>query len=87
MAKLELVDEGHLLDEDLSEAGLAERVVLEVEAVEAVEGVLVGMHVQGVHVQLVPAPDGGAQVCCNPSDVGNIDDEDSASPCLSASNL
>lgn len=54
MVKLEL-DEGHLLDEDLSEAGLAEGVVLEVEAVKAVEGVLVGMHIQGIHVQLVPA--------------------------------
>ena len=42
-----------LLDEDLAEAGLAAGVVLEVELVEAVEGVLVRMHVQGVHVQVV----------------------------------
>lgn len=44
-----------LLDEDLAQAGLAEGVVLEVEAVEAVEGVLVRVHVQRVHVQVVPA--------------------------------
>ena len=44
-----------LLDEDLPQAGLPEGVVLEVEAVEAVEGVLVRMHVQCVHVQIIPA--------------------------------
>ena len=53
--KLEAKLEHHLFDEDLSEARLAKRVVLEVESVKAVEGVLVGMHIQGVHIQLVPA--------------------------------
>lgn len=44
----------HLLDEDLAQAALPKRVVLQVEAVEAVEGVLVRVHVQRVHVQVVP---------------------------------
>ena len=35
----------YLLDEDLSEPTLAKGVVLEVEAVKAVEGLLAGMHV------------------------------------------
>ncbi len=43
-----------LLDEDLAQAALPERVVLQVEAVEAVEGVLVRVHVQRVHIQVVP---------------------------------
>ena len=47
--------EVHLLDEDLSQARLAEGVVLQVEAVEAVECVLVSMHVQRVHVKVIPA--------------------------------
>ena len=34
---------------------LPEGVVLQVEAVEAVEGVLVRVHVQRVHVQVIPA--------------------------------
>jgi len=46
----------YLLDEDLPQSGLAEGVVLQVEAVKAVESVLVGVHVQGVNIQLVPAP-------------------------------
>ena len=44
-----------LLDKDLSEPRLAKGVVLEVEAVEAVEGVLIRMHVQRVHIQVIPA--------------------------------
>ena len=44
-----------LLDEDLSQARLAEGVVLQVEAVKAVERVLVCVHVQRVHVQVIPA--------------------------------
>lgn len=45
----------HLLDEDLTQPRLAARVVLEVELVEAVEDVFVRVHVQRVHVQVVPA--------------------------------
>jgi hypothetical protein len=45
----------HLLDEDLPQPGLPARVVLQVELVEAVEDVLVRVHVQRVHVQVVPA--------------------------------
>ena len=45
----------HLLDEDLAQAALPEGIVLEIEAVEAVEGVLVRVHVQRVHVEVVPA--------------------------------
>ena len=44
-----------LLDEDLSQARLAEGVVLQVEAVKAVERVLVCVHVQRVHIQVIPA--------------------------------
>ena len=44
-----------LLDEDLPKPRLPKGVVLQVEAVKAVEGVLVGMHVQRVHVQVIPA--------------------------------
>lgn len=40
------------LEKNLSQAALARRVVLEVEAVEAVESV-VGVHVQRVHAQVV----------------------------------
>lgn len=47
------VDEVVLLDEDLPQPALAAGVVLEVEAVEAVEHVLVGVHVKHVHVQHV----------------------------------
>ena len=46
---------GYLFDEDFAQARLAEGVVLEVEAVEAVERVFVRVHVQRVHIQLVPA--------------------------------
>ena len=46
----------HLLDENLPQPGLAEGVVLQVEAVKAMEGVLVRVHVQRVHIQVVPAP-------------------------------
>ena len=45
----------HLLDEDLPQPALPTRVVLEVEAVKAVEDVFVRVHVQGVHIQVVPA--------------------------------
>lgn len=45
----------YLLDEDLSEARLAEGIILQVEAVKAMEGVLVSMHVQRVHIQIIPA--------------------------------
>lgn len=44
----------NLLDEDLAQARLAEGVVLEVEAIEAVKRVLVRMHVQSVHIQVIP---------------------------------
>jgi hypothetical protein len=36
------------LQENLSQTGLSDRVVFEIELVEAVEGILVGMHIQGV---------------------------------------
>ena len=52
--KMSLSGQVHLLDEDLAEARLAARVVLQVELVEAMENVLVGMHVEGVHIQVVP---------------------------------
>lgn len=45
----------HLLDEDLAQSALAAGVVLQVEAVKAMENVLVSMHVQGVHIQVMPA--------------------------------
>ena len=45
----------HLLDEDLTQAGLAARVVLQVEFVEPVEDVFVRVHVQRVDVEVVPA--------------------------------
>ena len=44
-----------LFDEDLAQARLAEGIVLQVEAVEAMESVLVRMHVQRVHIQVIPA--------------------------------
>ncbi len=44
----------HLLDEDFAQARLTEGVIFEVEAVKAVECVLVRMHVQRVHVQIIP---------------------------------
>lgn len=46
---------GYLLDEDLTQSALTKGVVLQVEAVKAVEGLLTGMHVKGVHIQIVPA--------------------------------
>ena len=46
---------GHLLDEDLTQSALTKGVVLQIEAVKAVEGLLTGMHVKGVHIQIVPA--------------------------------
>ena len=39
-----------LLDEDLPKAALPKGVVLQVEAVETVEGLLASMHVQRVHI-------------------------------------
>lgn len=45
----------YLLDEDLTQSALTEGVVLQVEAVKAVEGLLTGVHVQGVHIQIIPA--------------------------------
>lgn len=42
-----------LLDEDLAEARLAEGVVLEVEAIEAVEDGFVGVHVERVDAEVV----------------------------------
>lgn len=47
----------YLFDEDLSEPTLPKGVVLEVEAVKAVEGLLAGMHVQQIHIQIIPAID------------------------------
>ena len=47
----------HLLDENFPQAALPKGVVLEVEAVKSVEGLLAGMHVQGVHIQVIPAVD------------------------------
>lgn len=44
-----------LFDEDLPQTGLTAGVVLQVEFVETVEDVLVGVHVQCIHVQVVPA--------------------------------
>ena len=44
-----------LLDEDLAQARLAARVVLQVELVESVEDVFVRVHVQRVDVEVVPA--------------------------------
>ncbi len=46
---------GYLLDEDLTQSTLTKGVVLQVEAVKAVEGLLTGMHVKEVHIQIVPA--------------------------------
>jgi hypothetical protein len=43
-----------LLNKDLAQAGLAERVVLEVKLVEAVKDGLVGVHVQRVDIQVIP---------------------------------
>lgn len=43
----------HLLDEDLAQPALPKGVVLEVEAVEALEDVLVGVDVQHVHIEVV----------------------------------
>ncbi len=45
----------YLLDEDLTQSALTKGVVLQVEAVKAVEGLLTGMHVKEVHIQIVPA--------------------------------
>lgn len=45
----------HLFDEYLTQAALPKRVVLEVEAVKAVEGLLACVHVQRVHIQVIPA--------------------------------
>lgn len=45
----------HLLDEDLAQSTLTKGVVLEVEAIKAVEGLLASMHVQSVHIQIIPA--------------------------------
>lgn len=45
----------NLLDEDFSKAALPKRVVLQVEAIETVEGLLASMHVQSVHIQVIPA--------------------------------
>ena len=44
-----------LLDEDLAETALPKGIVLQVELVKAVEDVLVCMHVQGVHIEIIPA--------------------------------
>ena len=44
-----------LLDEDLSEPALPKGVVLQVEAVKTVKGLLASMHVQSVHIQVIPA--------------------------------
>ena len=41
------------LEEDLTEARFADRVVLKVELVESVEGVLVRVHVERVHGEVV----------------------------------
>jgi hypothetical protein len=45
----------YLLDEDLTQSALTKGVVLQVEAVKAVEGLLTGMHVKGIHIQIIPA--------------------------------
>lgn len=45
----------YLFDEDLAQSALTKGVVLQVEAVKAVEGLLTGMHVKGVHIQIIPA--------------------------------
>jgi hypothetical protein len=48
--------EQHLLDEDLAQARLTAGVVFQVELVEAVENVLVRVHVQRVDIQVITAP-------------------------------
>ena len=47
------MDQVVLLDEDLAQPALAAGVVLEVELVEAVERVFVGVHVERVDVEVV----------------------------------
>lgn len=43
-----------LLDEDLPQAALSKGVVLQIEAVKTMEGLLASVHVQSVHIQVVP---------------------------------
>lgn len=53
-----------LLDEDLPQAALSKGVVLQIEAVKAVEGLFASVHVQSVHIQVIPTWSVPHCLCC-----------------------